>query len=159
MENPIINRLILQPHYNTCEIRVKDIQKREMYQQMREHKHCLQVLQQQETLSKVIDEHSEVFSPTTAPGGRGGAPHSPLKVGSVSPASVKNRSQSVDQSQIIYTGPKIVMSRNIQPKLLNEPTTIGSFKDYRSQVTHHKLNERVYSAQVQKIKVAKLPDP
>jgi hypothetical protein len=119
-----------------------------MYQQMREHKHCLQVLQQQETLSKVIDEHSEVFSPTTAPGGRGGAPHSPLKVGSLSPARVKNRSQSVDQSQIIYTGPKIVMSRNIQPKLLNEPTTIGSFKDYRSQVTHHKLNERVYSAQV-----------
>ena len=32
------------------------------------------------------------------------------------------------------------------PKLLNEPSTIGSFTDYKKQVSHHKLNERLYSA-------------
>ena len=84
---------------------------------------------------------------------------SPSKIDGLSPSSIKNRSASVDQSSIIYTGPKIVFGRNILPKLLNEPATIGSFNDYKKQVSHHKLNERLYSAQVQKIKVAKFPDP
>lgn len=127
---------------------------------MREHKHCIQVLSHQETLTRVIDEHSEVFSPATPASAyprKMGA--SPSKIGNLSPVSAKNRSASVDQSMIIYTGPKIVFGRNILPKLLNEPPSISSFNEYKKQVSHHKLNERLYSAQVQKIKIAKFPDP
>ena len=65
----------------------------------------------------------------------------------------------MDQSLIIYTTQKLVFSRNVQPKLLNEPPFIGSYKDYKHQVKHHKQNEKLYAAQVQKIKMAKLPDP
>ena len=61
--NPIIHRFVIQPAYSPIEIKKKDTHKRELYQQMREHKHCVQAFQQMDTVSRIVEEHGEVFKP------------------------------------------------------------------------------------------------
>ena len=45
------------------------------------------------------------------------------------------------------------------PKIIHEPVHIESFSDYQTYVTEHRQKERYYSAHVDKITLAKLPDP
>jgi len=46
------------------EVKHHDNIKKELYLQMREHKHCIQIMTEMDTIQKVKEEHSEVFSPT-----------------------------------------------------------------------------------------------
>lgn len=63
IDNPIIFRVIQQPSYTPMDVRYQDSLKKEVYNQMREHKSSIQIFQTNETQQKIIDEHDEIFTP------------------------------------------------------------------------------------------------
>lgn len=102
-----------------------------MYNQLREHKQCIQVTAQADTIQRVVEEHTEVFQPNR----RGASAGLPAAGGAYGASpSRKHMSALVDQAQIIYATSKLVHNRSVIPKLLNEPPAIASFDAYKSQV-------------------------
>ena len=49
-----------------------------------------------------------------------------------------------------------MVSRNIHPKLINEKTEIGSYREYKYLLEQHSLNEKQNSAHVSLIKQGKI---
>jgi hypothetical protein len=83
----------------------------------------------------VVEEHAEVFTNRGAASRAGSANQTNRQY--LSPGAGQRPAQSVDQAQIIYTSNKLLHNRNILPKLLNEPPSIESFNDYKTQVSMH----------------------
>ena len=88
--NPIISKFVQYPFYNAGEIKVKDNMKKDLYMQIREHKHGIQVMQQTDTIQKIVDEHIDVFSPSLKSSAQ-------LNISNLNPLSPNNISASVDQ--------------------------------------------------------------
>lgn len=67
-------------------------------------------------------------------------------------------SNSIDRNLVVYTGQKMINNRGVLPKVIHE-LNFQNLNEYKLYVKDHALKEKYYSTHVNKMYVARFPNP